>query len=397
MHFITRSIDASIHTILAAGKSVLLLGPRQTGKTTLLTQLSYDFSISLIDISLRVRYEKEPSLLADEIRALESAQDRLPLVVVDEVQKVPDLMNVIQQLIDEKVAQFIITGSSARKLMRDGDMNLLPGRVIAMRLDSLSISELKDEAIPLTQRLLDGTLPEIVLTQEETLREHLLEAYVTIYLEEEVRAEALVRHLNQFSRFLELAASESGKLVNYLKLAKEIGVSHTTIQGYYQILEDCLIVERVEPYLKTKTRRKLTKSQKYIFFDLGVRRLAAYEGRRLPAEQMGHLFEQFIGLELIHAIRCHRDRMHLHYWRDHNGPEVDWVIEKYDTLIPIEVKWTTMPNLKDAKHLVTFMDEYDTTEVGYIICRTPHVMKLSDTIYAYPWERLLDIAAFTAD
>ena len=136
-------------------------------------------------------------------------------------------------------------------------MNLLPGRVIPLRLDPLTQNELTLQNMPLNTVLLDGSLPEISLTKEVSERESLLEAYVTIYLEEEIRAEAIVRDLWHFARFLELAASESGKIVNFSKLSQEIGVTHSTITSYYQILEDCLVIERIEPITQTKTRRKL--------------------------------------------------------------------------------------------------------------------------------------------
>lgn len=388
MNLLSRKLNNTLQTYLSSGKSILLLGPRQTGKTTLLSTLQADLSLSLMDVQLRQRYTRNPNLLMDEVKALPRQTKRLPLVIVDEVQKLPSLMDTIQLLIDSQAAQFVITGSSARKLMRGGQINLLPGRIIPLRLDPLTYSEVPADTRTITEYLIDGSLPEIVLTADHNLTETLLDAYVSIYLEEEVKAEALVRNLSHFGRFLELAASESGKIVNHLKLSKKIGVSHTTIMSYYQILEDCLIVERIEPYLNTKTRRKLTKAQKYIFFDLGVRRMAAFEGRRPPQTYMGHLFEQFIGLELIRAIHLHGQRMQLHYWRDSNGPEVDWIIKYQNRLIPIEVKWTDSPNHSDCKYLKLFLTEYETAKMGYIVCQTPRPLQLTDTIRAIPWQAL---------
>ena len=142
----------------------------------------------------------------------------------------------------------------------------------------------------------------------------------------------------------------------------------------------------LEPFIKTKTCRKLTKTDKCIFFDLGVRRLAAKEGRTLPIEFMGHLFEQYIGLELLRYARYHLLPVSIRFWRDPSGPEIDWVIQTTEKLIPIEVKWTTTPTLSDAKHLQIFMAEYEEAPKGYIVCRIPRKMKLSDTIYAIPWQ-----------
>ena len=209
------------------------------------------------------------------------------------------------------------------------------------------------------------------------------------YLEEEVRAEALVRNLSPFGRFLELAASESGGLINLRKLSQEIGVSHVTIGAYFQILEDCLILERIDPLTRSATRKKLTRGSKYLFFDLGVRRLAAQEGRRLPRESWGKLLEQWVGLELLRSMRQGSGR--LRFWRDAAGPEVDWVIERERRLMPIEVKWTEMPTRKDARHLQTFLAEYPEAEEGFIVCRTPRALQLAPRIRAIPWQDLAEI------
>lgn len=339
-----------------------------------------------------MRYEKEPFALTAEVEKLaEGHRKNLPLIIIDEIQKVPILVDTVQDLIDRKIARFILTGSSARKLRRGNNINLLPGRVIPLRLDPFVQQELGSRSDSLNTLLLDGALPEIFLQKNAEEREELLEAYVTIYLEEEVRAEAIVRDLGHFARFLELAASESGKIVNFSKLSQEIGVTHLTITSYYQILEDCLVAERVEPVIKSKTRRRLSKTQKYLLYDLGVRRITAHEGRRLSKEQMGHLFEQYVGLELIRMGRLSQEKFFVRYWRDPGGPEIDWIVETKDGYIPVEVKWTTTPTEQDTKYLQIFLDEYTDAKKGFIICRTPHPMKINKNLYALPWELLAEI------
>ena len=390
--YIHRYIEKKLVDTLDKGKSVLLLGPRQTGKTTLLNKLQVSKRICLANPFDRLRYEKEPFILTAEIEALvQENKQVLPLVIIDEIQKVPILMDAAQDLIDRKVAKFILTGSSARKLRRGSQVNLLPGRVIPLRLDPFTLNELPTEYHILDNLLLEGTLPEIALTTQIEERENLLEAYVTIYLEEEIRAEAIVRDIGHFARFLEFAASESGKVINFAKLSQEIGVSHVTVSNYYQILEDCLVVERIEPIIESTTRKKLSRMQKYLFYDLGVRRVAAREGRRLSKEQMGHIFEQYIGLELIRRIRWLQPRWSLRYWRDPAGPEIDWVIETPEKMIPIEVKWTSAPTRQDAKHLHLFLTEYPQASKGFIICQTPHPMKISEQVIALPWGRIGDV------
>jgi len=388
MEYIERKIETSLRHYLSIGKSILLLGPRQTGKTTLTERVGADKIISLVDLRNRLRYSKDLTLLALEIEQLAREKNEKPLVVVDEIQKVPLLMDAIQDLIDRKVAQFIITGSSARQLKRKGQVNLLPGRVISLHLDPLTLDEMPGSFFQLNELLFYGSLPEVMLLSRNEDKEALLDSYVNAYLEEEVMAEALVRDLGLFARFLELAAAESGYMVNFKKLSQEIGVAHSTITNYYDILEDCLIAERIEPLLHSKTRRHLSKAQKYLFFDMGVRRLAAGEGTRPPKIFFGHLFEQFVGLQLVRTARLRVQKTRIRYWRDPNGPEVDWIVESEGTYIPIEVKYTDAPHPRDIKHLSTFLKEYPEAELGYVICQTPNRMHLSKGITAIPWQEM---------
>ena len=382
---IQRHLLAALQEILNKGKSVLLLGPRQTGKTTLLQNITADLCISLIQPRERTRYEKDPSQLIDEVEALAETISS-PVIIIDEVQKVPELMDVAQDLIDRQIAQLILTGSSARKLKRGQTINLLPGRIIPLYLSPLMLGELHDLSLSLDDLLLFGSMPEVFTTKTHADKTMLLDAYVSLYLEEEVRAEALVRNLSSFSHFLELAANESGFCINTNKLSQQVGVAHTTIANYYQILEDCLITHCIKPFTHSKTRHKMSKTNKYLFFDLGVRRLAAREGETPNLKWFGHLFEQFIGLELIRASTAH-PQTQIKYWKDLNGPEVDWLIDHPDRLTPIEVKYTDQPSLHDAKHLNTFLAEYpDKSTKGYIVCRVPRKRKLSDSIYAWPWQ-----------
>ena len=384
MKYIPRLLEQAIRRALARNKSVLLFGARQTGKTTLISRFDAGLVVTLVRPDVRQRYEKSPHLLAGEVEALAPpAKSTRPLVVVDEVQKVPALLDVVQDLIDRGRANFVLTGSSARKLRRGAAVNLLPGRVATFRLDPFSLREVPVQDVQ--DRLLYGSLPGILAVPDVSDRETDLESYVTTYLEEEVRAEALVRRVGDFARFLELAASESGHIVNLRKLSQEIGVSHTTIGAYYQILEDCLIAERVEPLTHSKTRKKLTKSEQYLFFDLGVRRLAAREGAKPSRETAGRLFEQFVGLELVRCAHAARRPVTVRFWRDPDGPEVDWVIDQNGLYTPIEVKWTDAPQPRDIRHLEVFLTEYPTAGAGYLVCRVPRKVTLNKRIVALPW------------
>ena len=386
MDYINRLLEKPLQAALARGKSVLLLGPRQTGKTTLIGRLQVDWSLSLALVHERLRFEKDPGLLIGEVEALARSLKTMPLVFIDEIQKVPLLMDNVQYLIDRNIAQFILTGSSARKL-RSSHANLLPGRVVVLRLDPLVLSEIPQQTIQVEDLLYYGSLPNIITTADHTDKETDLYSYVSTYLEEEIRQEALTRNIGIFAKFLELVASESGKLSNFNNISQQLGVSHSTITSYFQILEDCLVVERVDAMHLSSTRRRLSKASKYILFDLGIRRSCAHEGTQLPDTYLGQLFEQWVGLELIRLARLHGPQWRIQHWRDSNGAEIDWVILQDQRMIPIEVKWTETPTLKDARHLKTFLQEYQ-IPCGYIVCRTPRPVQLSDTILALPWRKV---------
>ena len=386
-----RAVNRRLLTVLKATlkreKSVLLLGPRQTGKTTLVRLLGEDLYLNFMDAQLRQNYERTPGSLISEVKAIAARLNRKPLIILDEIQKIPDVMDAIQVLIDEGIAQFVITGSSARQLR-----NMLPGRVIKYQLSPLSLAEFPTQELLLM--LLNGSLPGIISIENQNEIDDELRTYVSVYLEEEIRKEALVRNLGAFSRSLQLAASQSGNLVSFRALSQDVGIAHTTIAEYYRILEDCMIVERVDPITKSQFRSRLTKSSKYLFFDLGIRRLAAQEGLSPSQETYGHLFEQWVGLELNRFLRF-KGSGKLRFWRDSSGPEVDWVIEIFGEYIPIEVKWTTSPTLKDCRHVITFLNEYKEAKRGFIVCRIPRPMQLAPGILAIPWEHLGEVFSET--
>src|SRR3990167_2046020 len=391
MTYIRRKLAGNILDILKRGKSILLLGARQTGKTTMINQeIVPDLIFNFFKAEDGIRDEKDPTLLTRELKLALQTWDKPPIIFMDEIQRVPNVTDIAQLLIDQKKAQFILTGSSAHKLKHGATVNLLPGRVVVLIMDPLHFDELPKNWQNLNDILLYGTLPFIVLDNNNGNREADLRSYVTTYLEEEIRAEALVRNIGNFSRFLELAASESGHIVNFTKLSQDVGVAATTIMDYYQVLEDCMITLRIDPIIHSISHRRLIKSPKYIFFDLGVRRACTNEGHQLPEKYLAHLFEQYIGIELIHQTRK-LSSTQLRYWRDSNNVEVDYVLETSGRYIPIEVKWTEEPSINDARHLKKFLLEYENTDKGYIICRTPQAIEISENIIALPWQRVKEI------
>lgn len=390
--YLTRLIGPIIQKILMRGKSVLLLGPRQTGKTTLIQhQINPDLSYSFAQAAIRLRYEKNPVLLEAELNEQIKQFSKPPLIFLDEIQKLPGLMDVVQHIIDEKRAQFILSGSSAHKLKHGTQINLLPGRIVTLTLSGMRYAEINSLNPALEDLLLYGSLPGIITENDNEARDLDLHSYVMSYLEEEIRAEALVRNVGNFSRFLEIAAGESGKQVNFSRISQDIGVSDTTVTNYYQILEDCLIIIRIDPIVKSSSKRRLIKSAKYIFFDLGIRRACSNEGTKLSPRTLGELFEQYVGIELYYLSQIAAPGIKLRYWRDVAGPEVDYVLDIQKKYIPIEVKWSDKPSHSDAKHLHKFLEEHPEAEKGYIVCRTPNRYDISDNITVIPWQEISQI------
>lgn len=398
-----RHLASSLKKTLKSNKSILLLGPRQVGKSTLVKKiLSKDFtfdSILLQNPELRIKYEKDPSRLIHEYELNDTAN----LIYIDEIQKVPALFDSIQYLIDENKKRFILTGSSARKLRRQG-ANLLPGRLILHYLDPLMWGELgltKDNLIPeialknteksigysMEESMVFGTLPEIVSTTKEQ-RGQILKSYSTIYLEEEIRAEAISRNVGMFSSFLDLISFESGGSPNFTKISQETGISIITIKEYFQILIDTLIIHQLAPFTKS-IRRRVAKTSKYFMFDSGVKNATANFPLTLELvnTNRGSLFEHFVILEMFRRQRL-KDNFKMYYWRTTTSDiEVDLVIETNNKIIPIEIKAGKNIRSSNLSGLNAFMDEFNVKK-GFVISQDAKPYKLDDRITVIPWNYL---------
>jgi predicted AAA+ superfamily ATPase len=397
-----RYLEKELKAVINKKQSCLIFGPRQVGKTTLvnfcLPNNRKILKYPLQRPGLRQDLESDPEKIIREVEA----EKNFPIVFIDEAQKIPKLFDAVQYLIDNKKAQFIITGSSARKLRKSGT-NLLPGRVKKFNLDPLLFGEqgqIKSSAIKelsikninhninftISDSLVYGSLPGITsLATEE--REDFLRAYSVIYLEEEIRAEALSRNIGAFSRFLELAATESGTAPNLSKLSQESGVSIPTIKEYYSLLEDTLVAERIDPYIKN-ARKRILSTSRYYFFDIGVRNTLARLplSKKLVNAQKGVLFEHAVVLEIIRRIKILKKNFKLYYWRTSGGAEVDLIIDTGEKLIPIEIKSSTKITLSDVRGLKIFLDDYNTkTKQGYVVFMGERREKITENITAIPW------------
>ena len=370
-------------------KSCFILGPRQTGKTTLVNGCLKDtphLRIDLLQYQEFIRYAQNLGQFRKEVSSgIESS--KFNTVVVDEIQKLPALLDEIHSLLEQYQGRikFILTGSSARKLKRHG-VNLLAGRAWMFHLFPLTHPEMENY-FDLDKVLHYGSLPQVFQESSEEAR-LTLETYTNTYLKEEIAQEALVRNLGQFNRFLELASFESGNIINYTTLSREIGLSSNAIKGYYQILEDTLLSHTVPPFVKT-IRKRMTKHPKIYFFDCGITNAFT---RRLSAELVigsqlyGKLFEHFIVLELFRLIAYSHREIRISYLRLHSGLEIDLILEEEEHLIAIEIKSGSAPHGAEAKNLINFGKEFPKAKL-YLVCTTPRSYKI-DSVQVIPWKDL---------
>jgi predicted AAA+ superfamily ATPase len=318
-----------------SGRSVLVLGPRQVGKSTLLNQLGPDLALNLASPATFRDYVTYPERLEAELRA---AGPEVRTVLIDEVQRVPALLDLVQVLLDEhpRRFRFLLSGSSARKLRR-GQANLLPGRVHVHYLHPLLLCELGAE-YKLHRVLAHGTLPGVYGETDPGTREGDLRSYTDSYLREEIQAEALVRDIGGYGRLLDLVAAASGRILNINALCRDAGLSYETARRYIEVLEDTLIVFRV-PAWSGSDRASLVSHPKLFLFDLGVRNAILRRPLDRPLEdERGLLLEHLVAYELHRRLGGLLPRAALYHYRTRHGSEVDFVLEVDRELWAIEVK-----------------------------------------------------------
>jgi predicted AAA+ superfamily ATPase len=330
---LTHVFDRLIRPRLAVSKkSVLLLGARQVGKSTLARSLQPDVVVNFADEASFLGYGKDPGRLGRELRSLKKPA----LVLIDEVQRLPNLLNSVQAVMDEGSRhRFLLTGSSARKLKRGG-ANLLPGRIVLEHLDPLTIWEVGD-AFDLDRALRVGGLPGVYL--ENDAAEDVLETYAAVYLREEIQAEAVIRSVGTYARFLDLAAASSGDWINYSKIASDAEIPKETIRRFFQILEDTLLCFRIPPFSPKSSGRRVSQRDRILLFDVGVRN-ALVGAHRIPppTTDKGRLFEQWFTLQCLAFIRAHRLPWKVFGYRTDAGAEVDLVIDTGRKILAIECK-----------------------------------------------------------
>ncbi len=371
--------------LLGNKQSAFLFGPRGVGKTTLaeayLKKVGPSLTINLLHDDEFSRYLINPSLLRAETNAAIKKYGKVT-VFIDEVQKLPALLDEVHDLIEKNKINFILTGSSSRKLKRGG-ANLLGGRAWTLSLHPLTHHEYE---LDLNRVLQTGTLPKIYF--EDPNPERTLKAYVGTYLKEEIQQESQIRNLQGFSRFLEIAAQMNGEPINFTSIGREVGVSGKTVQEYFSILVDTLIVFRIDGWSRS-IRKQTLQSPKYYFFDCGVLNALCGELRtelRPSSFRFGKLFETWVVLEIIRLSQYADLDYRLHYWKTNTGLEVDLIIHRGSSrpLVAIEIKSSQNPKSNDLRSLKSFLSEYPNAK-PFIFCLTPRPYEM-DGIPILPWQ-----------
>ena len=342
--------DRLVATRLAAGRaSVLLLGPRQVGKSTLCRALDPVLYVDLADEREFLSFAKDPALLGRQVAPLK----RPSLIVIDEIQRVPALLNTIQSLIDRTRPphRFVLTGSSARKLRRGG-ANLLPGRVILERLDPLSVLEL-ETPVDLDRALRLGMLPGIYWGDNEAAE--LLGTYADVYLREEIQAEGAARDIGSYARFLDVIALASGQWINYSKLSSDTEIPKETIRRFIQVLDDTLLAFRLPAFVpRVRTARRVLQRERVLLFDVGVRNaLLGIHRDRLAPDQVGAVFEQWVILQILYVNHALRKGWRVSSYRSDGGAEVDVVVDTGREIFGIEVKAGRAVSTADTRGLLS--------------------------------------------
>jgi len=356
--------------------SFFLWGARQTGKSTLLKYLFPDsllFDLLLSDVFEQLY--RNPSTLRETVLAV---KPNTP-VIIDEIQRVPFLLNEIHWLIENTATKFILSGSSPRKIIRKGE-NLLGGRTLRFELLPLSFSEIPD--FDLVKALNGGLLPRHYKSKNHR---KVLASYIGSYLQDEIIAEAKLRNISSFSRFLEIAALTNGEMINYTNIASECGVSSPTVKEYFQILSDTLL-GRFLPSFQHKPKRRVIRAPKFYFFDIGV---ANYLSKQFSIEPgsygFGKAFEHFIYLEIYAYSKYSGKDFPISYWRTASQLEIDFVLGQHE--VGIEVKSSIHVIPRHLNGLFAFSEEYNVNKL-IVVSREPYP-RLINNVLILPWKEFL--------
>ena len=365
-------------------KSLFLVGPRQTGKSSLIANQIQDdvkLSWSLINARIRRRCQADPVVLRDEI---ETRGINDGLVIIDEIQKVPEFLDEVHLLIEETDIRFLLTCSSERRL-KEQSVNLLGGRARKMNLHPLVWPEIREFNPTLDRILKYGLLPSVFLSDAP---DDILDDYINVYLQQEIAGESLVRQLPKFERFLEVAALTNAEEINYSNIACDVMMSRGSITEWYGILYDTMIDFSVPPYTKTK-KRKAVETERFYYFDVGLVRFLLGLGDIVDTQtEYGKLFETYIAEELSAYLDYNRRKEKLSYWRTRQSSfEVDFVIGDE---VAIEAKTTKLVNEKKDLRGLRALKEEGIFKKYIVVSRDSISRTTNDGITLLPWNLFLD-------
>ena len=360
----------------AESESLFLWGARQTGKSTLLKSLFPNaLWFDLLKSDVFERFQKNSVQFRESILATATGT----VVIVDEIQKIPALLDEIHWLIENHQTRFVLSGSSPRKIIRSG-ANLLGGRALRYELYPLIYAEIPN--FDLQRALNNGLLPRHYLSDNP---KKLISAYIGNYLRDEIIAEAKIRNIGAFTKFLEAAAFSNGEMVNYTNIASDCGVSSITIKEYFQILEDTLIGRFVPSYQK-KPKRRVILASKFYYFDVGIANYLLKRGNiEVGSEAFGSAFEHFIYQEL-YAHSSYSDLNYsISYWRTTSQLEVDFILGNHE--VAIEVKGTNNVQSRHLKGLTSFSEEYEVKKL--IVVSNDPLERIVGDVTVLPWRIFL--------
>ena len=365
--------------------SAFLFGARMTGKTSLLRQIESSLYVDLLDPEVELRLRARPSEFWESVQAVSPKQT----IIVDEIQRVPSLLDYVQMGIDKYNHRFLLSGSSARKLKR-GAANLLGGRALDLRLYPLTHLELEND-FDLKTALSYGTLPKISLLIAEGAVDEakmLLKSYYTTYIKEEVQAEALVRNLSGFQRFLPIAASTEARQLSYANIGRDSLVPDSTVKDFFSILEDTLVGMFLFPY--SASERKKT-HPKFYLFDCGITRMLLNRLNDPPTgQEIGLLFESWF-INEVSRLRAYNEKSsQLFFWRDKDH-EVDLLIHSYEKIdLAVEIKAGVVRE-SDFRSLLAFKKKHKEVPVVVASMKEETARKTDDEILILPWKQALDL------
>lgn len=367
-------------------RSFFLFGARNTGKSTLIRQIfttEFVLSINLLNPDEEERFSTDPS---DLQRIVDALPDNITHVVIDEIQKIPKLLDVVHNLIENTKKIFVMTGSSARKL-KHGGANLLAGRAFVYNLYPFTFTEL-GERFELHRSLRYGMLPRAALSETDEEAQQFLRAYAQTYLKEEIWSEQFIRNLDPFRRFLEVSAQCNGKIINYGNIARDVGVDSKTIKNYFSILEDTLLGFFLEPFHHS-FRKRLSQKPKFYYFDLGVCNALS---KTLTLEIKprtsfyGEQFEHFIILECLKMASYYYPDYSFSYLRTKDDAEIDLIVERPGLpILMIEIKSSDMIQTEDISSFIQITNDFGECEA--ICLSQDKFQKQIKHVKVFPWEK----------